>query len=331
MSEQIRIKKKDKVIYTYNGSKNETAFPDFVMICKMTQPELKAYLSKELEKYYKTIVNKNGFLYAKGDDVLLTAHMDTVHKEPVKDFYEEEKDGQHIISSPQGIGGDDRCGVYIIMKILSETKFRPSILFCEDEEIGGIGSTKFCKTDFIEELNEMKFFVELDRANRNDAVYYDDENMDFHRWINEMTGYETSFGSFSDISELCPEAGVSGVNLSCGYYNPHTLGEYVIVEEMLNTAEAVKKLLKKAKKLDSYFEYISSYGYKYGYDFWSQSDCRDHALYIAFREYDPKLQNIVDQETVVEDESIDRCWHRFFVEHTSVCFNDIYDFEEYDI
>ena len=95
--------------------------------------------------------------------------MDTVHKETVKDFYEyyDEENERHIISSPQGIGGDDRCGIYMILEILKTHKC--SVLFCEDEEAGGIGSEKFCKTEYITEL--------LDKARsvaKNPSLYLKD-------------------------------------------------------------------------------------------------------------------------------------------------------------
>ena len=111
--------------YTYKGIKNKTLFPDFISLCKMTQNELKNFLPKRLEEAgYTDVVVDDGFIYARGDiPYLVTAHMDTVHKEPVKDFYEfVDKNGNHILSSPQGIGGDDRCGIYMILDIIKNHK-----------------------------------------------------------------------------------------------------------------------------------------------------------------------------------------------------------------
>ena len=84
----------------------------------------------------------DGYVYIKGTvPVLLVAHMDTVHEKPVKDIVYTDK-GNHI-SSPQGLGGDDRNGVYMIMEILREIPCHA--LFVEDEEIGLVGAKKFCK------------------------------------------------------------------------------------------------------------------------------------------------------------------------------------------
>ena len=210
--------------HIYKGVKNKTEFTEFVALCKLTQNELKDMLPKKLlESGYKDVISSDGFIYARGEmPILLTAHMDTVHKIPVIDFYEYvDAKGNHIISSPQGIGGDDRCGVYMILEIIKE--YKPYILFCEDEEIGGIGSGKFCRTDFIDELEDMKFLIELDRANEKDAVFYDCDNKEFTKFIEDTTGFVETWGTFSDISNLAPQCNVAAVNLSCGYYHAHQL------------------------------------------------------------------------------------------------------------
>ena len=84
-------------------------------ILQMSQEELKSHLEGVLqEKGYHT-QNRKGYLYAPGKvPVLLVAHLDTVHtmKPDIICFSE---DGRFVMS-PQGIGGDDRCGVYMILQ-----------------------------------------------------------------------------------------------------------------------------------------------------------------------------------------------------------------------
>lgn len=221
----------------------------FYKICRKNEMSLKRYLRKELVRYGYNPVNEKGFLYAKGTlPVLLTAHMDTVHVKTCNTIYSTSDNNTTIIKSPEGIGGDDRCGIYIILRILRETDLRPSILFCEQEEVGGIGSDLFIDTDYINDLKKLKFLVELDRANKDDAVFYDCGNIDFIDFILEETGYIENYGSFSDISNLSPACDIASVNLSCGYYKAHTLNEYVVWEEMILTTKIVEKLLEKAKE-----------------------------------------------------------------------------------
>lgn len=240
----------------------------FKKICTKTQKELKGFLANELEKYYPTVINLNGFLFVKGSDILLTAHMDTVHKQQVrkKDIKTYTKKNKHYITSPKGIGGDDRCGIWIITELLRKTKFRPTILFCEDEEVGGIGSNKFIVTEFVDQLLDMKYLIELDRANETDAVFYNCGNKDFQKYICNQTGYKTAYGSFSDISHLSPAVDIASVNLSCGYYKAHTTDEYVCMEEMETTLAMVIKLLTDEPNIEQfdYQEKKFNYGY-YGY------------------------------------------------------------------
>ena len=231
------VKSKAKTYeYPYKGRKNETDFPEFIQICKLSAKKLKQYLCGEMKKIYgkdNTVIG-DGYIYCRGDvPVLLTAHMDTVHKKLVTDFYEDiqtDKNGKvtHTISSPQGIGGDDRCGIYAILKVI-ESGYLPYVLFCEEEEVGGIGSGKFCKTKYITELSNMKFLIELDRANSNDLVFYSNANQDWINWVEDETNWIKSWGTFSDISHLSPACEVSSVNLSCGYYKAHTVYEYQIL------------------------------------------------------------------------------------------------------
>lgn len=241
----------------------------FIEICKMSQKDVKGFCAEYLKEKYGAVVDENGFLYVKGTDpVLLTAHMDTVHTKRVKKYTIK----KGIIHSPEGIGGDDRCGIYMILNILSHTDFRPSVLLCEDEEIGGVGSDKFVRTKWIEDIKDNKFIIELDRAHADDLVFYEDQNTDFMTWCEEITGYKTNVGSFSDISNICPECGISGVNISCGYYYAHTLDEIVVWNEMMNSIEVTKKLIEEARSEKVVqFQYERGYRgrwYDYSYDWY---------------------------------------------------------------
>lgn len=329
--------------FKYEGVKNETDFPEFIKICKLEQKKLKTYLRRRLKKYYRDIVCEDGFLYVRGNiPVLLTAHMDTVHAEPVKDFYElktEDEKGKvkHKIASPQGIGGDDRCGVWMIFQILQHTDYRPSILFCEDEEIGMVGAGKFTKSDYVIELESMKYLIELDRGNKDDAVFYECDNPEFTDFILKNTGYEKQPGSYSDIYTLSPVCGVASVNLSCGYYHAHTTKEHVIVEEMLNTVEVVKWLLELSDKRETpAFEFIqkkyTSYGFNrgyYSYGGWNDWDAWDDYDLYGLR----KLESKNDQAPVQTQTSSQ--FKKYEPEVVEMCFefydkNNVVQWEVYE-
>ena len=294
------------------------ALKTFKEVCKVgNQYALKALLHEELKEFYPedTIVNEDGFLYVPSInlDVMLTAHMDTVNYLTVCETICKKKldDGTTMFYSDDGyIGGDDRCGIWMILHILRHTDYRPAIVFCEDEEIGCVGSGKFA--DWLlenEEARNVKFIVELDRRNATDAVFYQCGNKDFIKFVTETTGYKEECGSYSDICQISPALDVASVNLSCGYYHEHTLQHYVIADEMYNTIEATKKLLAKADEVSrfdyqkkTYTSYYGSYGYGsslgHYYGKWDD-DYDDYDEYGGYYNYLKKQSTKVSEPPVV--------------------------------
>ena len=337
----------------------------FIDICKMAQPEVKDYMNGYLKNKKYDVVNEDGFLYAKGTvPVLLVAHMDTVHHEQCKSIVD--LDGK--LSSPQGIGGDDRCGVFIIMNLVKE--LHCSVLLCEDEEKGGVGARKFTNAKhevqdergkiteekYIENLG-VNYMVEFDRKGNNDAVFYSCGNEDFIDFIEDATNFKFSTGTFSDISVLMPAAKLSGVNLSCGYYNAHCPTEYVIYDEMMDTIEAAKALIK--EKCDKPFEYVAktyvnnqslhSWGKSYGKSnypgFYDREEeyfgnfLEDPAFYkdeclanVAKNDTDLELEvtiygtSLSEENLIATGETKAECWMNMFLENPNLCFNDIIDY-----
>ena len=211
-------------------------------------------MEKILLKYYKEDKIHFGakYIYVEGEcPVALVAHLDTVYqKTPQQVFHDASK---KVIWSPEGIGGDDRAGVYSIIKIL-QNGYRPSILLCCDEECGALGADNLVE-DFPVPLASIKFIIELDRRGKQDAVYYDCDNTDFEDFITNH-GFKTAFGSFSDISIIAPAWHIAAVNLSVGYYNEHSASEYWCYHDTHITIKKVCKILEDAETLDKSFEYI---------------------------------------------------------------------------
>lgn len=209
---------------------------EFEQVFRLSQGNLKEALVGELKALgYKT-KSRKGFLYAPGEvPVMLIAHMDTVHRQLVQHICYTE-DGA-VMMSPEGIGGDDRAGVYMILRILQEAKCH--VLFCEDEEIGGQGARRFERSNIRPEVN---YLVELDRRGGNDAVFYNCNNRDFIRYICGF-GFTENHGSFSDISVVAPCLDVAAVNISAGYYNEHRQHEYVRLDQMEENIGRVQKIV----------------------------------------------------------------------------------------
>lgn len=233
---------------------------EFENICRKSQKKLKKYVKNKLMETHEDVTIGDGFVYAQGKfPVLLVAHMDTVHENLPTTIVH---DGD-IISSPNGIGGDDRCGIYMILEIIK--KYHCSVLFCEDEEKGMIGAEKFINTELADSLvGQFNYIIEFDRKGSNDAVFYECANEEFEEFITKEF-YKTEWGSFSDISTVAPFLGCAAVNLSCGYYKAHTKDEYVVFSEMKESMKQSMKIL--ARTTDEKFEYIPARYNYYGYGY----------------------------------------------------------------
>ena len=262
----------------------------FELIVKSSQTKLKKMLYKVLKRHYKHIINTSNYIIAQGDiPVALVAHMDTVFKLPPKDIYFDRKKG--VLWSPDGLGADDRAGVFLILKILSNVpKHRkPTIIFTTDEERGCIGSSKLVK-DMPKAPWDLKYLIQLDRCGQNDCVFYDDMNVNFEFYV-EKFDFITTWGSFSDISVICPEWGISGVNLSVGYEDEHSEVETLHIEYTYRTFERVLCMLDDIDNADHFkfkpYDYKGNsanwwnYKSRLGYynDWFEDDDDRDFSGY----------------------------------------------------
>lgn len=299
----------------------------FSNICKMSQERLKKYLTNYLKTKYNNVTNIDGFLYAKGTfPVLLVAHMDTVHKETVQQICYEDKGNK--ISSPQGIGGDDRCGIYMILRIIES--YNCSVLFTEDEEIGCVGAMKFTEAidDGDIEVPEVNYIIELDRKGSKDAVFYECENIDFENFIFQDKGWKLDYGSYTDIVEIAPYIGAAAVNFSCGYYNAHTTKEYVLMNEMQANIEKIKNLLARTTEKDK-FEFIEAKHTYYRNSGWLSGwyESEEYEEYYENKTYYFLAQS---PRRFIEGEvyaiTKEEAYGKFLLEHPDLCVNDIIDF-----
>ena len=220
---------------------------DFV---KPTQKELFNLLRKKYRGV--AVVHLGSYILVPGQaPIMLIAHMDTVHEKPVR-YICKSPDG-NILMSPQGIGGDDRCGVYALVKVHEASSVKPWLLFTCDEEVGSIGADMFVeeynKGKMPKDLDALKLLIEIDRKGKKDAVYYDCDNPKFKKYIRSK-GFATAHGSFSDISLIAPAMGIAAVNLSSGYYNAHTPHEYINRKQIDAVIKSVIEIVADAAKPD---------------------------------------------------------------------------------
>lgn len=181
---------------------------------------------------------------------MFVAHMDTVFKIQPQHIYYDAK--QHVMWSPEGLGADDRAGVYLIWRIV-QAGYKPHICLTTDEERGSLGAIQLIQ-DIKTCPFDIKYIVELDRQGTNDCVFYSCANEKFKDFV-ENYGFITDWGTFSDISEICPAWKIAGVNLSVGYKGEHHETEILNTHALLDTFNKVVKMINDIQ-FAPYFEYI---------------------------------------------------------------------------
>ena len=227
-------------------------FKLFKGFCQLKEKELFRVIDNYLIKQeYEPSWGKN-FLIAEGDiPILLIAHLDTVHKKKPREIYYDKEN--EVIWSPQGLGADDRAGVFAIIKIL-QSGLRPHILFTTGEETGGFGAFEVSNVYQDQPFIDLKYMIELDRQGWDDCVFYDCYNKEFIDYV-ESFGFTLQPGLFTDISIIAPSWKVAAVNLSIGYIDEHTICERLFVKEMYKNIDKVKNMLKDANNI-SMFKYV---------------------------------------------------------------------------
>ena len=189
------------------------------------------------------------FIIAEGDlPICLCAHIDTVFASPPTTFYYDNQ--KNVLWSPEGLGADDRAGIYAIIELIEEG-FRPSIILTDLEERGGIGADTLTK--FYPEcpFDDCRALIQLDRKGKDEAVYYDCDNKDFEKLITSY-GFKTDWGTFTDISIIAPAWKIAAVNLSVGYLNEHQKIETLNLRQLDNTIKKVGRMLRECGKWLSY-------------------------------------------------------------------------------
>jgi putative aminopeptidase FrvX len=207
-----------------------------VYICEVLK-QLK--IKYEIDTYGNVIATRGEAPYA-----CCVAHLDTVHTykngfvvkrgemEGRHYFFAEDNTGKRV-----GVGGDDKCGVFVCLYLLS-TLTNIRCVFFTQEESGGIGSSNID----LKVFEECRYVGGVDRWGGRDMVnrYSGDYTIskDFYRTLQPLMkryDYEFTTGLFTDSLNLWERnVGVSCFNVSCGYYSHHSDTEYVDLQELWN-------------------------------------------------------------------------------------------------
>lgn len=185
----------------------------------------------------------------------IAAHLDQVQKEHSKDFTVMQCGDRIFGYSPsrgctEGLGADDKNGIWIALKCIE--KFDAlKLAFFVGEEIGCVGSSA-CNLSFF---RDCRFIIEPDRKGGHDFIQSmsyttvcSDEFRDATNY--KAYGYELAEGLLTDVLTLVEDGvGISCINLSCGYYHPHTDEESTSWNELVNCLALVWNILKTCTKV----------------------------------------------------------------------------------
>lgn len=210
------------------------------------------------ENNYEYIRNTKHYVYAKGNlPVLLVAHCDVEipHKQITKEIEIDYDEISKIIKVSKDhnkyLGADDRAGVYALLELSAERKYKPYLLFTTEEEILLFKGVRKFINDNLDPSNELYnkilFAIELDNVGNNKSNFYHCKNKAFKEFINDYGFSSASRVSnvitSTDVVDLSKIYNFSSANLSVGYYHPHKNNHYLNLSELESTIVKVKDIL----------------------------------------------------------------------------------------
>lgn len=250
-----------KTLYLINrGSKTEAPMLNFILnYCRNLKN-----VNIEIDNEKNLFITKNTTnpLYMP----CVIAHMDTVFDYNFERELVQRGDFIFAIDAktkkPCGLMADDSNGIYcalMLLNLFSDIKF----CFTTQEEIGGIGAT--IAVDNIEFFKNVNFFLQADRRGNSDIITFTNGRKivsevftkDIFPIIKKYN-YTTTNGIFTDVGEIVFWTEVSGINISCGYYNEHSEKETCNIQELHKCLCLMREIIISLKDKKPYKVTLSS-------------------------------------------------------------------------
>ena len=168
-------------------------------------------------------------------------HLDTVHKE--KPNIQVVKDDILLSINDVGVGGDDKCGIVACLEML-ESDVPCKAIFFREEESGCRGSRAYDAKSLKNDL----FLIEIDRKGDKDLIFNSGGTQlcdkQFEKEVKEAFPHgKKAQGLLTDVNVL-GDAQINMMNLSAGYYMPHTANEYVVLSELQRNIDCLYNFAK---------------------------------------------------------------------------------------
>jgi putative aminopeptidase FrvX len=152
--------------------------------------------------------------------------------------------------NPTGIGGDDKCGVFICLELLKELDNVKAAFFVS-EETGCHGSNNADKEFF----SNVGYVLQFDApGNWMVSEYcmgvklFDKKSEFFNKCdkvltegFNKRNKYQSH--PYTDVYALKKQFDFSCINFAVGYYNYHTKNEYVVIDDVFNSLNIARNMI----------------------------------------------------------------------------------------
>lgn len=203
---------------------------------------------------------------------------------------------------PTGIGGDDKCGIFVCLNLLEKLEKVKIGLFVS-EETGCHGSSK-CNEEFLKDVG---YICQYDAPGDHlitevcSGVRLFEKDGEFislaYTAIKDAFGCDMTLGShpYTDVMQLKKKSDVSCINMSCGYYNMHSVNEFVCISDIERAIQAGLNM-------------VSSLGLK-KYEFKYEPINYDYTKQIIFPEDDEnpfydKVHQLTSIDIIEEEDGI---------------------------
>lgn len=233
----------------------------------------------------------------------VVAHMDTIHNfTSARELVIKNNiiTAKYIKSGIQcGLNADDCNGILVALQLL-ETLPNLKVCFTTQEELGGIGAYEAANN--IEFFLNVRYLIQADRRGNKDLITHtngidsaSEKFVEDIQLLMEKYSYSESIGTFTDIGVLASKLLISGVNVSCGYYNEHTFREYCNINELNNCLNFIYEIITSLDNQETIYTikaqkpYMSNYYSNYDYDNYTYDDSPKD-------EYDLPCDHCIDQD-----------------------------------
>lgn len=227
-----------------------------------------AALNPEVDEKGNVYVTKDDPSDPSGTFPCVSAHIDTVHhlnepyvyrngRLPIREDVRKGK-GACFSCPGVGIGADDKAGVAIACAVFDSMPKCKAVFFV-GEETNMAGSSRLDPKFF----GDVEMFVQFDspgcdssRSLQGQDLFDDDFRKEFLDPVTAELFPKIRYVAhpWTDTWQVMQKTRITCVNAPCGYYDYHTVKEYVSYDEMLASAECFREVLTRCHKAGRKFE-----------------------------------------------------------------------------